>query len=283
MTADWQVITELLSSSRSPRETWGSGSRGWGWHHVARSERGYSRTRLPHISWRLKCWSRQTSQLPMHVGGNVSDCLPCRICFPWLPLAISGCCLHLQTAVLHPDKLRVLPWIHQMLEPFAGSDHQGLLPLSCVSNSTPSEDAGLQPPELCDTWGGTRDCCAPMWWHCLPRDLRHQNLHPTPAGNEDKMCLLKPRHPAAAHDNSWKWEKATEGQKKGRGCTPVWGQSEISCCGLSPSLQLCKTCPKWPPPWASPYILLLQTKNCTGCVLAWQGPSTLGKHYIHFF
>lgn len=42
------------------------------------------------------------------------------------------------------------------------SDHQGLLPFSCVSNSTPAEDAGLQPSELFDTWSGTWDCCAPV-------------------------------------------------------------------------------------------------------------------------
>lgn len=173
------------------------------------------------------------------------------------------------------------------------SEHQGLPAFSCVSNSTPAEDAGLQPPELSDTWGGRWACCAPAGrapcggtaspeistakiltqlqlqirtgcscWN--PGALQQQIT----AGNEKKPQrgrrrreefppLLEVSQKSAAMDLAHYFHSAK----------PASQYADPAPNDLHPELHL--AC--WIP------------KICSVCVLAGQGPSMLGKHLIQFF
>lgn len=246
MSADWQVITQLLSSSKCPSVMWGSGSRAWVWHHVARSERGYSCTRLPHMSWRLKCWSRQPSKLPLHVGANVSDCLLCRICFPWLPLAILGCCLHSHPAMLDPSSVSCHGYT-KCWSLLVASDHQGLLPFVSVSNSTCTEDVGLQPPELFDTWAGTWDCCAPAGR--APCGGTASPEIPTTKIFTHLQLWIRTRcscwNPGTLQQQMTIFGNETKPQREGEKKLYSYWKSvrkQLLSRGLSPLLPLCKTC-----------------------------------------
>lgn len=288
VTADWQVITQLLSSSKCPSVMWGPGSRGWVWHHVARSERGYSCTRLPHISWRLKCWSRQPSptargrkrvwlsslqnMLSMIASGYFrvlslltyssagSSQSPC----PAMDTPSAGAlCWPVSTKVSRHSAVSVTPHLLRML----ACSHQ-----SCLTHGVAGGLAGRAPcggtasPEMSTAKILTqlqlqiRTGCS--CWN--PGALQQQIT----AGNEKKSQrgrrrreefppLLEGSQKSAAMDLAHYFHSAK----------PASQYADPAPNDLHPELHL--AC--WIP------------KICSGCVLACQGPSMLGKHLIQFF
>lgn len=128
-----------------------------------------------------------------------------------------------------------------------------------------------------------------MWWHCLTRDHHHHSLYPAPAVKRTRCSCW---NPGAPQQQMIIFENETKPQREGWKRLHSYLKSvrnQLLSHGLSPPLLLCKIC--FPAADPAPNDLhpepqlacwCCRPKSCTGCVLACQGPSILGKHPVLF-